>query len=154
LDAEKDGIDTTNWNILIDYIKKYKEIDISKIKNKLIRSKSLMILFNENKYKDIQDIIKGINFSSKILYTLDENQWLDYKIYLEKLLDNKLKEKIDKNKSTINDIVDKKNNRENTSNSEENEDDNFIKCLKCNSIPDYINDGLCCYCGSNDKYWN
>jgi hypothetical protein len=155
LDAEKDGIDTTNWNILIDYIKKYKEIDISKIKNKLIRSKSLMFLFNENKYKDIQDIIKGINFSSKILYTLDENQWLDYKIYLEKLLDNKLKEKMVKNKSTINDIVNKKNNRENTSNSEENEDDNFIKCLKCNSyIPDYINDGLCCYCGSDDKYWN
>lgn len=155
LDAEKDGIDTTNWNILIDYIKRYKEIDISKIKNKLIRSKSLMFLFNENKYKDIQDIIKGINFSSKILYTLDENQWLDYKIYLEKILDNKLKEKMDKNKSTIDDIVNIKNNSENISDNEEDEDDNFIKCLKCNSyIPDYINDGLCCYCGSSDKYWD
>jgi hypothetical protein len=35
------------------------------------------------------------------------------------------------------------------------EDNNLIKCLNCTSyIPDYINDGLCCRCGSNDNYWD
>lgn len=102
-DAIKDGIDITNWKILIDYIKKYKEIDTIKIKNKILRSRSLILLFNEDKYKDIQDIIKGINFSFKTLYSLDEDQWLDYKIYLEQLLDNKLNEK-NKNNDDITSI--------------------------------------------------
>lgn len=105
LDAEKDGIDTTNWNILINYIKKYKQIDTSKIKNKLMRSRSLILLFNDNKFKDIQYIIKGINFSSKILYNLNENQWLDYRTFIENILNSKLEKLNNKNNINSKDLI-------------------------------------------------
>jgi Zn finger protein HypA/HybF involved in hydrogenase expression len=37
---------------------------------------------------------------------------------------------------------------------EDEENEKLIKCLNCNSyIPEIVNDKLCCYCGSNDKYW-
>jgi hypothetical protein len=52
-----------------------------------------------------------------------------------------------------------KNRKDNNINSiksdNETEEDNFIKCLKCNSyIPDIVKDKLCCRCGSIDEYWD
>ena len=104
--AEKDGIDTTNWNILIDYVKKYKEdYNVYKIKNKIVRSRSLILLFNDNKYKDIeiQEKLKKINFSFKTLYNLEQHHWEEYRMFIENKLNkyiedrNKKLEKISEN---------------------------------------------------------
>jgi hypothetical protein len=45
-------------------------------------------------------------------------------------------------------------NINNIYNNNDPDDEKTVKCLKCNSyIPIIIEDSLCCYCGSKDKYW-
>lgn len=93
-------------------------------------------LINEDYYENICKYIEDI-----------ENNFMNEKdTVLHNLKDNILEPVI------INKEID---NLKIISSDSESEDDNFIKCLKCNSyIPDYISDGLCCYCGSIDKYWD
>lgn len=91
--AEKDGVDTSNWKILIDYIKENKLVEEKQsniIRNKFIRTKSIYLLYNDSKYDKIENYIKRLNFSIKGISKLNDIQWNKFRVELEKKLNSEL----------------------------------------------------------------
>lgn len=97
--AEEDGIDTINMKQLIEYIKDNKlmeEKQYNIIKNKILRSTSIYRLYNNDKYINILNFIKRINFSIKAVSKLNDYQWQTFRLNIEKILDQEI-ERINEN---------------------------------------------------------
>lgn len=135
--AEKDGIDTNDFDELIDYIKKNKiteEKQINIIRKKLIRCKFILNLYNNEKYKHIQDFIQRIHFSTKAVAKLDNNQWHYFKDNLIHKLNNELN-----NFNNENVIIEKNDNKNNIIDIDDMKKDKCIKCSKLCQVEDCQN---------------
>jgi hypothetical protein len=91
--ARNDGVDITDLKELVEYIKENKLIEEKQngiIKNKILRSSSIISLFNDDKYINIQDYIKRINFKIKDLSKLSRDQWNSFRVFIEKELNEQL----------------------------------------------------------------
>ena len=91
--ARNDGVDITDLKELVEYIKENKLIEEKQngiIKNKILRSSSIISLFNDDKYINIQDYIKRINFKIKDLSKLSRDQWNNFRVFIEKELNEQL----------------------------------------------------------------
>jgi hypothetical protein len=87
----KENIDLrVNKNFLVNYYKKYiPDLKTHKsIINMPIRCYSLSVLFKEDKYKNIQDIIQNIGFDIKLMSLLEDQDFADFRKYIENKLDD------------------------------------------------------------------
>lgn len=99
--ARNDGVDITDLKELVEYIKENKLIEDKQngiIKNKILRSSSIMSLFNDDKYINIQNYIKRINFKIKDLSKLSREQWNSFRVFIEKELNEQINLINNKNK--------------------------------------------------------
>lgn len=122
--AQKDGIDVTNFNEIVDYIKENKLMEDKQkniIKFKIQRAYAIMLLYNEEKYVNIQDYIKRINFKIKDLSRLSHDKWLSFRKYLEDVLDEELKVNVKENSKENNIIIDEEKIKNEC-------------CMKCDNI--------------------
>lgn len=129
LKAHKEGLVKNGWQPLIDYIKDNKlmeEKQINIIKNKIIRCNDITFIYNLDKYKNIQEFIKRLNFSLNSLSKLSDDDFQTFKYELQEKLDNHL-EKI-------------KNNENIKINKDE------YKKERCNKCLSYLNDSEFKYC--------
>lgn len=132
--AQKDGIDTSNMNELIEYIKINKMLEEKQhniIKFKIQRAHSIMLLYKDNKYKPILNYIKRINFKVKDIGKLLPEQWKQFRLFIEKDLNEQL------NIFTENDNHEYINDNQ--------EDNKKEKCIKCLNI---LKDNDFTYCSS------
>jgi hypothetical protein len=98
--AHKEGLVKNGWNPLIEYIKKNKlmeEKQINIIKNKIIRCNYIMDLYQNEKYKDIQDYIKRLDFSLNSIAKLTDDDFLSFKYDLTEKLNNEVINNNEKN---------------------------------------------------------
>lgn len=116
-------------------IKQQPQLSIKDLKTNLIKKdENINEARLEKVEEDINDLEIKNNYNNILNFNLDE----DYK---RNKIDNMLN-------------IDKMKIKAVYSDEEDEEDEKLIKCLNCNSyIPEIVNDKLCCYCGSNDKYW-
>lgn len=153
--AEKDGIDTTNFNEIVEYVKENKLIEEKQkniIKFKIQRASCIMKLYNDSKYINIQDYIKRINFKTKDLAKLSHEQWLLFKKFLENNLDEELNNFENNNKNNninnnsdiniekLSKIIDKKYLYKS------NKDDKLCIIQNCNNNKHNFNNILLEYC--------
>lgn len=110
--AREEGLVKNGWKPLVDYVKTnnlMKEKQTNIIKNKIIRCGEIRFLYNSDKYVNIQDYIKRLEFDLNSLSKLKEDDYYSFKydleeklnIYLKKYNKNNNKEDI-KNDSFIN----------------------------------------------------
>lgn len=148
--AQKDGVDTSNMKELIDYIKSNKLLEEKQyniIKFKIQRAHSIMLLYKDEKYKPILDYIKRINFKVKELGCLMPDHWSQFRIFIEKDLNEELNKYLEN--SNITDTI----KNVDTLNSINNESIkiNFEKftnecCIKCDTILNDDELGNCSKC--------
>lgn len=101
--ARKEGLVKNGWEPLINYIKNNKlmeEKQVNVIKNKIIRCGEVKLLYNLDKYKNIQCFIKRLYFDINSLAKLKEDDYHSFKYDLIELLD----EEINKNEDNKYDI--------------------------------------------------
>lgn len=137
--AQKDGIDTSNMKELIEYIKLNKLLEEKQyniIKFKIQRAHSIMLLYKDEKYKPILEYIKRINFKVKEIGSLLPEQWNQFRIFIEK----DLNEELEKNNINYNNnekiVIEEYDNKRNKNNNKENKSKwfdnlcNFKDCRK------------------------
>lgn len=101
-----EGLNMGNTNVLVDYVRKYdknidsKENTKKKIQMKIIRCHALMVLFNDEKYKYIQNKIHNICFNIKNMALIDEDKFNEFRNYIKNKLDNYL-ENLNKNEESL-----------------------------------------------------
>lgn len=131
--AQKEGINVYEMRLLVKFIKEnnlLKEKQPNIIIKKILRCRYIFDIYNEYKYKSIQDIIKRIYINLDYIPKLDDSQFSSFKNILIKILDSEL-EKYNKN------IEINKESKENI----DYEDDNIIlnnknnNRKKCAKIP-------------------
>lgn len=89
-----DGIEMHKKNVLYNYYKNYnknliKDIKTQKVlQNKALRCYSIMKLFNQDKYKIIQNKIKNIGFNINLMSQIDDENFNNFKNYLNDKLDH------------------------------------------------------------------
>lgn len=130
----KENIDLrVNKNFLINYYKKYiHDLKTHKsIINMPIRCYSLSELFKEDKYKNIQDIIQNIGFDIKLMSLLEDQDFSDFRKYIENKLDEFINMNSSDNESlkTIDDEI-------NINDNESLYPDDSYSCIQCgNYVP-------------------
>ena len=135
-------------------IKQQPQLSIKELKTNLIKKEEnikQIVNIDEACLEKVEEDINDLEIKNNCNNILDLNL-LDDKYYFENI--EKTDEDYKRNKidNVLN--IDKKEIKAVYSDEEYEEDEKLIKCLNCNSyIPEIVNDKLCCYCGSNDKYW-
>lgn len=92
--AIKEGIDVYTMKPLVKFIKEnnlLKEKQPNVIIRKILRCRSILSIYNESKYKNIQDIIKRVYINIDYLPKLDDYQFNYFKDILINILDDEMK---------------------------------------------------------------
>lgn len=133
--AKDEKINVYEMKPLVNYIKKnnlMKEKQPNIIIKKILRCRYILEIYNEEKYINIQDIIKRIYINLDYIPRLDDEHFNYFKNILIDILDKELKNNIsNKDKSFENN-----SSIDNTNNNIKIDDERFIKesCIKCDNI--------------------
>lgn len=102
--AHKEGLVKNGFKALTDYVKKNKlmeERQVNVIKNKIIRCYYILKLYNEDKYSNIQNYIKRLDFSLNSIAKLSDDDFLAFQYELTE----KLNKELENPKQDINDKI-------------------------------------------------
>lgn len=89
--AYEEGLIKSDFKELVEYVKKNKLMDEQQkniIKNKIVRCHDIYDLYNLDKYKNIQEYIKRLEFGLNALAKLDDSSFRVFKNDIRSKLDN------------------------------------------------------------------
>jgi hypothetical protein len=136
--AKEEKINVYEMKPLVEFIKNnklMKEKQPNIIIKKILRSRYILDIYNEDKYKNIQDVIKRIYINLDYIPKLDDYQFNYFKDILINMLDAEIKkneDNVDTNEN--NEVCPTKNVNKNTNIKIDDEKLTKNCCIKCDSI--------------------
>lgn len=133
--AKDEKINVYEMKPLVNYIKKnnlMKEKQPNIIIKKILRCRYILEIYNKDKYKNIQDIIKRIYINLDYLPRLDDEHFNYFKDILIDILNKELKNNISNRDKSFEDI----SSIDNINNNIKIDEEKFTKecCIKCDNI--------------------